>query len=127
MLQLFRFVIIGILNTVIGLSCIYGLMYFFNVDYRLANAAGYSVGCTVSFLLNRSWTFRHRQSWIVSFTRWLGVVMICYVVNLLIVIILSSNININAYVAQLGGNVCYTALMFLGAKYFAFRHTKGEA
>ena len=42
-------------------SRIYAAMGALHLDYRAANALGYAIGCPVSFLLNRSWTFRETE------------------------------------------------------------------
>jgi putative flippase GtrA len=125
MTQLLRFLVVGVLNTAVGLACIYAAMQVFN--YRLANALGYTVGCGIGFLLNRSWTFRHEGAWWGSLARWLGVVAAAYSLNLLTVVALHEGLGVNAYVAQLGGVFVYTASSFLGGRHFVFRATQREA
>jgi putative flippase GtrA len=53
-------------------SRIYAAMGALHLDHRAANALGYAIGCPVSFLLNRSWTFRYRGPLWESLVRWLG-------------------------------------------------------
>jgi putative flippase GtrA len=55
-----RFVVGGVINTVVGLGIIYGCKYFLEMNNVLANIAGYVVGLTVSFALNSTWTFEYR-------------------------------------------------------------------
>ena len=54
--QAFRFVTTGVLNTLVGFVVIWGLLAF-GVHDLVANAAGYAVGLSLSFILNRRWTF----------------------------------------------------------------------
>lgn len=56
----FRFVVVGLLNTAVGLGVIYGCKFFLEFGNVLANVVGYACGITVSFLLNSSWTFEYR-------------------------------------------------------------------
>lgn len=119
-MQFLRFLAVGMLNTGVGLACIYGAMAL-GVDYRWANALGYALGCLVGFVGNRSWTFRHEGPWRSSLARWLLVVAAAYAVNLSAVVALHEALGIDAYVAQLGGIVLYTAAAFLGGRLFAFR------
>ena len=119
-MQFLRFLLVGVLNTGVGLACIYGAMAL-GVDYRWANALGYAVGCLVGFVGNRSWTFRHHGPWRSSLARWLLVVAAAYGVNLAAVIGLHEALGVDAYVAQLGGVILYTAVAFVGGRLFAFR------
>src|ERR1700731_806989 len=129
-MQLVRFLLVGVLNTGIGLACIFGAMWLLGLDYRLANVFGYAVGCGVSFLLHRSWTFRHDGPWFASLVRWLAIVAVSYGVNLLTLVFLHERLGVNAYLAQIGGTAAYTFVSFVGARHLAFRdrtqvHTAG--
>lgn len=120
-MQLVRFLIVGVLNTCVGLSCIFAAMWLFDLDYRVANALGYAAGCGVGFVLNRLWTFRYRGSWWSSLVRWLGIVGVAYALNLVVVIALHQDLDVDPYLAQFGGIVVYTVAAFLGGRHFAFR------
>jgi putative flippase GtrA len=124
--QVLRFLLVGVLNTGVGLAFIFGAMAA-GVDYRWANALGYALGCLVGFAANRSWTFGHEGPWRSSLARWLLVVAVAYASNLALVVTLHGVLRIDAYVAQLAGVVLYTAVAFLGARGFAFRtHGAGQ-
>lgn len=120
-MQLIRFLLVGVLNTGIGLSCIFTAMWLFELDYRLANIIGYFIGCSIGFVLNRLWTFRHQGSWWGSLIAWLAVVAASYSLNFLVIIALHYGLMVNAYAAQLGGIVTYTVATFVGCRYVAFR------
>ncbi|MEP6908237.1 MAG: GtrA family protein [Pseudoxanthomonas sp.] len=119
-MQLLRFLVVGVLNTGLGLVCIYAAMWL-QLDYRVSNGIGYAVGISVSFVLNRNWTFRHRGDWQNSLGRWLGVTALAYSLNILVLIGLHQRLGVNAYAAQLGGAVTYTLAAFMGGRYFAFQ------
>ena len=87
-MQLIRFLLVGVLNTGIGLSCIFTAMWLFELDYRLANIIGYFIGCSIGFGPNRLWTFRHQGSWWGSLIAWLAVVAASYSLNFLVIIAL---------------------------------------
>lgn len=61
MAQSMRFAATGGLNTAIGFGVIVALLHAGANDF-IANAAGYSVGLTISFLVNRRWTFAQKQT-----------------------------------------------------------------
>lgn len=120
-MQLFRFLAVGIVNTVAGFACIVAGMRWLALDYRVANALGYAAGCGLGFVLNRAWTFADRGPWQGSLVRWLGVAGVCWCLNLLTVIVLHDRLGVDAYVAQVGGTVVYAAATFLGGRFVAFR------
>lgn len=126
-MQFVRFLLVGLCNTVVGMSCIFLAMWLFEIDYRVANAIGYAVGCGVAFLLNRSWTFEYQGAWRISLARWIVVVAASYGSNLVTVIALHQGLQVDTYLAQLGGIVVYTACAFLGGRFFVFRDLRSTS
>jgi putative flippase GtrA len=123
--QLVRFLVVGALNSALGLAVIYLLMAA-GVDYRVANALGYAFGFVVSFFANRAWTFVYRGGWWPSFARWLAVSGVAYSGNLATVIGLHKGLGVDARIAQFAGIPVYTALSYLGAKRFAFAGSRAS-
>lgn len=118
-MQLFRFLTVGVVNTLITLAVIYLLMHL-GADYRVANAVGYLAGFIISFVLNRNWTFTHEGHWLASFARWIVVAAVSYCGNLATVVMLHRWLGVDTRLAQLGGMPVYTALSYAGSRYFAF-------
>lgn len=54
----FRFLLVGVLNTIIGLSSIFFLMNILELGYWASTFIGNGIGAVCSFLLNRSFTFK---------------------------------------------------------------------
>jgi putative flippase GtrA len=119
--SLVRFLLVGIANTLVGLSVIYLIKWFSAVGDALANACGYAIGLMVSFMLNRNWTFRHSGAILPAAVRFFIVFAIAYIANLGTVLTLVHRFGINGYLAQLLGVPPYTALFYLGSRYVAFR------
>jgi putative flippase GtrA len=57
--RIWRFSIVGVINTAIGLAVLYGALFAGLGDFT-SNALGYGVGLVVSFVLHRGWTFAGR-------------------------------------------------------------------
>jgi glycosyltransferase involved in cell wall biosynthesis len=115
-----RYLIVGVANTLIGLGIIYLTMYFLQLDLVHANMIGYSVGILVSFVLNKSWTFKSQSHVVSSFLRYLLVLAIAYIANLETVLYANSHFALNPYISQALGIIPYTLLGFIGGRYFAF-------
>ena len=115
------FLLVGVANTLVGLSVIYLIKWLGAAGDTIANACGYVFGLLVSFILNRNWTFRHSGTVLPAAIRFLMVFAIAYAANLGVVLILIHQVGVNGYFAQLLGVPPYTALFYLGSRYFAFR------
>ena len=118
--QSLRFGMVGLVNTAIGLNTIYAVMFFFKVGPGIANVVGYAIGLTVSFLLNRAWTFSNKRPIALVLPKYLLVAAICYLLNLGAVLTAISYFSANPYLAQLLGVSIYTVCMFLSCRWFVF-------
>ena len=56
--QLLKYGIIGVMNTLITLVAFYVLNTLIGVPYGLANIVGYVLGVVNSFIWNRNWVFK---------------------------------------------------------------------
>ena len=118
--QSLRFGAVGIVNTLIGLSAIYALMFFLGAGPAIANVVGYAIGLAVSFALNRVWTFKSTQPIRHVLPRYLITAGVCYLLNLGIVLLCTAHLSANPYWAQLVGIGIYTICMFLGCRWYVF-------
>ena len=55
--QILRFLATGVLSAIVDFSITIALQYGLDVQLSLAKAAGFVVGTTVAYLINRRWTF----------------------------------------------------------------------
>jgi putative flippase GtrA len=120
--RLFRFGLVGLFNTGVGLGTIYLLQNGLDWDYRAANIIGYCLGITLSFILNRSWTFKSADTRI---TRqgilFLLVAGTCWGVQLAALIVMVEILGISKELAQPLGMVVYTSLNYPGNRFIVFR------
>jgi putative flippase GtrA len=124
--QSLKFLMVGLVNTAIGLLSIYAIIFFFNAHPGLANAIGYAIGLAVSFALNRIWTFSDSQSIMKVLPRYLTVAGISYLLNLGVVLIGVDYFGIGPYLVQLFGMAVYTPTMFLGCRFFVFNRNNTQ-
>ncbi len=124
MAQLLKFLLVGLANTGVGLLCIWGAMWFLQLNEVVANFFGYAIGLVFSFTLNRFWTFTHSEAVSRSFPRWLVAATLAYVVNLAIVLVVLRLTEIDPYLAQPLGIGPYTAIMFLACRFYVFRASR---
>jgi putative flippase GtrA len=118
---LIKFALVGVANTLVGLSSIYLGKWLLDFGDVLANICGYAIGLALSFFLNRRWTFRHSGPVVPALTRFLAIFIVAYLTNLMTVLIFIKILEANSYLAQASGILPYTVIFFFGSRYIAFR------
>ena len=130
--SLVRFLLVGVVNTFIGLVIMFFLYNVAGVSYWTATFTGNAIGACVSFLLNRTFTFKSNISLQKGLPRFFVIIFICYISayfcseKLLELLsqfyLLSTFMEKNASI--LLGSTLYTIANYLGQKYFVFRNIK---
>jgi putative flippase GtrA len=115
-----RYLVVGAANTAIGLGCIYASQAALGLGDVQANLFGYSVAVLFSFVANRAWTFRHEGRALAALARFLLVLGAAYLANLAAVITARDVLGFAPALAQLAGIAPYTAVGYLGSRWFAF-------
>lgn len=122
-----RFLLVGVINTLVGCGAMFLLYNLAHWSYWLSSAANYVLGGIVSFFLNKYFTFRRREwSWnqVVKFA---ANVAVCWLLAYglaqpLTGYLLSAwPVRVRENVAMLVGMCLYTGLNYLGQRFFAFR------
>lgn len=122
-----RFLVVGVINTLVGCGTMFLLYNWAHCSYWLSSAANYVVGGIVSFFLNKYFTFRKKEwSWsqVVKFAI---NVAVCWLLAyglakpLVLRILEGQSLWLQENVAMLVGMCLYTALNYLGQRFFAFR------
>ena len=57
-----RFIIVGVMNTLIDFAIFFALVLGFDLHVALANVIAFSVAVINSFFMNKYWSFRNRNS-----------------------------------------------------------------
>lgn len=118
-IQACKFGAVGVMNTLITLVSIFVLMRL-GVHYLFSNGIGYSFGFVNSFIMNKYWTFQKKGATGKQAILFVIGFLVCYAVQLGIVYGLVRWVGISEYVAQLIGNVVYTASNFVFHRHITF-------
>jgi len=116
-----RYLCVGVINTLLGLSVIYFGIYVLRLDDVSANLIGYLVGALCSFGLNRSWTFSNHSAPMIQFAKFLAVMVGAYLLNILSVVVMIKFMGFNRYLSHAIGTAPYTLAGYFGNRYFTFR------
>ncbi|MCX8033576.1 MAG: GtrA family protein [Thermoleophilia bacterium] len=127
--QAVRFVIVGLLNTLVDLGAFYLLTLIPGMPTVAAKALSYILGICNSFVWNKLWTFRawdsHRGRR--EFAVFFAVNMPPFLVNVIVFSLLGIWIGSGSQWVRMSkafaAAVVSVAWNFLGSRYLAFRHT----
>lgn len=122
MKQLGRFLVVGVCNTALGYGIIFGLMYGINLTPETSNAAGYSICLIISYILNRKFTFKSKQTWRGELVKFLTVFIIAYAVNFVVLVALTRGINLHSGISQIIAGAAYVMSSYFLNKLFVFKN-----
>ena len=115
-----RFLFIGVINTLFGLSIIFALKYFLNFSDIYANLFGYITGFLFSFFMHGKHTFKFNGNIKAAVLRYLLIIISAYLSNLSIVLHLI-DLGVNSYISQTLGLIPYILVSYFGSKYFVYK------
>lgn len=118
-----RFGLTGLINSGVGFATMAVLDVGLHLAPALANTIGYMVGVPVSFVLNRTFVFRHRQSAAVTMPKYVASVVLAFVMNQLALHVAGAALGSGAgqhMAAQLCGMATYTACNLLVCRFWVF-------
>ena len=122
-----RFLLVGVVNTLVGCGAMFLLYNLAHWSYWFSSAANYVLGGVVSFFLNKYFTFRKKSwSW-GQVVRFVANVAVCWLLAyglaqpLVRHLLAEWPVKVQENGAMLVGMCLYTALNYLGQRFFAFR------
>jgi putative flippase GtrA len=129
----FRFICVGLINTIIGYGSMLVLFNIFKMGYWSSTFIANSCGAILSYILNSSFTFKSTIGRSKSIPRFIIVILCCYLISYSMsgvitrfLLFLSSD----SFSKQFCGNVSmfigmciYTLINYFGQKQFVFKNT----
>lgn len=124
-----RFLLVGVLNTLTGLSIIFTLLNVLEWSYWISSLIGNGIGGMLSYFLNRLFTFQSNIGFTSGAPRFFIVVLLCYFLSFSSSEIFASWIYSQGKIhppistdelAILIGSGLYTLSNYFGQKHFIF-------
>ncbi|MCH3963092.1 MAG: GtrA family protein [Clostridium sp.] len=97
--QFIKYVISGIINTIITLVA-YNILINFGIHYIAANIAGYFLGVINGFVLDRKWVFKSNGKIGFLFAKFISVNIISLMLSSILLFVLVNNFSLNKTAAQ---------------------------
>ena len=130
--KLWKFLLVGVVNTLVGTAIMFGLYNIAGCSYWVASAANYVLTSILSFFLNKYFTLRSRERSVGQVVRFAANIAVCYLIAygaakpLCLRLLANASVSTRDNVALLVGMVFFTGLNYLGQRFFAFRSPKTE-
>ena len=124
--KLLKFLLVGVINTLVGSAIMFGLYNLAGASYWLSSAANYILTSILSFFLNKYFTFRSQGQSLREVLRFALNIAVCYIVAygvakpLVLWALSAITDTVRDNVAMLVGMCLFTGLNYLGQRFFAF-------
>ena len=125
--KFWKFILVGIINTIVGTSIMFGLYNLVGLSYWVSSASNYILTSILSYFLNKYFTFQQKGASLKSLVKFAINIAICYFVAygvakpLTILMLMNASQKVQENVAMFVGMVFFTALNYLGQRFFAFK------
>ena len=135
-LSFVRFIMVGIVNTCVGLGIMYFLLDGIHLGYWVSSFIGNSIGAVVSYFLNRRFTFQSHAAILKSGFRFTLAILLCYFVSYKLSRAFSYYIMLHWIgltghwiddAALLFGSGLYTISNYFAQKIFVFPHQSAKS
>lgn len=121
-----KFLIVGVINTLVGTGVMFFLYNIIHTGYWLASAANYVVGSIVSYFLNKHFTFKNKDRSLKVIVRFVLNITICYVLAYGIAkpvatwLLAGFSQSIRENIAMLIGMCLFVGFNYLGQRFIVF-------
>lgn len=127
--KLLKFISVGIFNTILGMAIMFGMYNLAGCSYWVSSAANYIIASILSYVLNKTFTFRHKGEVAASSVRFAVNIAACYLIAygvakpMAIWVLEGYSIVIQENVAMFAGMCIFTGLNYIGQRLFVFKDT----
>lgn len=126
-LTFWKFILVGIVNTVFGTAVMFGCYNLLHLNYWLSSAANYIFGSVLSYFLNKNFTFQNKSKDYKVILKFIINITICYLVAygvakpVIRVALSQMTKKIQENVAMLVGMCLFVGLNYLGQRFWTFK------
>ncbi|MGI6181649.1 MAG: GtrA family protein [Agathobaculum sp.] len=125
--KLLKFLLVGVVNTLVGMAIMFGLYNLAGCSYWISSAANYILTSILSFFLNKRFTFQNRERGAGPAVRFALNIAVCYLLAygiaqpLCLHLLAGAAQAVRDNVSMFVGMCLFTGFNYLGQRLFAFR------
>jgi len=123
-----KFVLVGFVNVLVGATIMFVFYNVFHLSYWVSSFSNYFFGSIVSYFLNKHFTFNYHEQGFASIVKFALNIVVCYVIAYSIAkpfmqcLLSDFSITFQENVSMAFGMCLFTALNYLGQRFFAFKN-----
>jgi len=127
--QLLKFLLTGVVNTLVGTAIMFGLYNLAGCSYWVSSAANYILTSILSFFLNKYFTFQNKENSVSQVFRFALNIVVCYLIAYGLAkpiceyVLADMDRRLRDNISMFMGMCVFTGLNYLGQRFFAFRKT----
>lgn len=128
--KLIKFVLVGVVNTLVGMAIMFGLYNLAGCSYWVSSAANYILTSILSYILNKTFTFGNKDNVGSTAVRFALNIAVCYLLAYGIAkpavnwMLSGASVSLCDNCSMFAGMVLFTGFNYIGQRFFAFRETK---
>ncbi len=128
--KLIKFVIVGVINTVVGMAIMFGLYNLARCSYWMSSAANYILTSILSYFLNKTFTFGNKDGVGSTALRFALNIAVCYLLAYGIAkptvgwLLSGTSVSLRDNCSMFTGMILFTGFNYIGQRFFAFRETQ---
>ncbi len=128
--KLLKFLIVGVINTLVGTAIMFGLYNLAGASYWLSSAANYVLTSILSYFLNKYFTFRSKEHSWQEVLRFVLNIAVCYVLAYGLAqpavewLLSGTSEKVQENIAMFVGMCLFTGFNYIGQRFFAFAAKK---
>lgn len=122
-----KFLLVGVINTLIGTAIMFSLYNLAGCSYWVSSAANYALTSILSFFLNKNFTFKYKGDTIGSALRFAANIAVCYLLAygiakpMVLYLLEGYSVRMQENIAMLVGMCLFVIFNYLGQRLFAFK------
>ena len=126
-LKLLKFLIVGVINTLVGAGTMFLLYNLAHWNYWVSSACNYVAGGICSYLLNKFFTFKNKEKSLKQIIQFVVLLVICYFIAyigakyIIYWIFNTKSLEIKDNITMLTGEILYMGLNYLGQRLIVFK------
>ena len=129
-----RFIIVGVMNTIIGTAAMLIAYNVFHLGYWVSSAMDYIIGSIFSYFANKYFTFKSEKKSMSEIVRFVINIVVCYFISYsvakpvmeMMLKDINLSVSILEQISMFFGMGIFVVLNYFGQKFFVFRKTSKE-
>ena len=122
----FRFIMVGIINTLVGSAIMFGCYNILHLDFEVSSAANTFFASILSYFLNKYYTFKSKENVLGSALKFIINITVCHIFsytlakNIMYMLLFALPTQFKENIAMLVGMVLFTITNYFGQRLIVF-------